>query len=60
MAKKQCDKKRYATRAQAEAAIAGMARRFGLVAYKKAYWCGKCRAFHVTSRPWRGTRRVKH
>jgi hypothetical protein len=55
-ANKRCSKTRYATRAQAEQAISAMARTFQFV-YKKAYRCGKCRAWHITSTPRVGRRR---
>ena len=58
MARK-CSKKRYATREEANAAIDGMARKWTIV-FKKAYRCGKCKAWHITSRPYSGPRRLKH
>jgi hypothetical protein len=61
VARKRCNKRRYATREEAEAAIGGMVRRFGNVLFKKPYWCGRCKAWHVTGRPpLRAGRRIKH
>jgi hypothetical protein len=60
VARKRCEKKRYATREEAEAAIRGMVRKFGNVLYKGVYRCGKCKAWHITSRPWKGGRRIRH
>jgi hypothetical protein len=60
MPAKRCTKKRYATQREAAAAIQGMAEKYGSVVYKKPYRCGKCKAWHITSRPPGGPRRVKH
>jgi hypothetical protein len=49
--RKQCTKTRYATFAEAERAIAAMARRFGPFTFKRPYRCGPCRAYHITSTP---------
>jgi hypothetical protein len=54
--RKRCEKTRYATRGEAERAISGMARKFRFV-YKKAYRCGKCRGWHLSSTPRVGRRR---
>jgi hypothetical protein len=48
--RKRCTKTRYASREEAQQAIAGMARRFSFT-YKRAYRCGECRAFHISSTP---------
>lgn len=59
--KKLCQKKSYSKRADAHVAIAAMAQRYGPLVYKKPYWCGKCKAWHITSTPPRsGPRRVKN
>ena len=58
--RKRCTKRPYATKAEAQAAIAGMFRRFGSFVYKKVYRCGACKAWHITSRPWSGRKRVQH
>ena len=60
MPARRCTKRRYATSAEAAAAIAAMAQRYGGVVFKKPYRCGKCRAWHITSTPPNGPRRVKH
>jgi hypothetical protein len=61
VARRACRKKRYGTRREAEASIDGMARKFGSLLFKKPYWCGKCKAWHLTSTPaGGGPRRVKH
>jgi hypothetical protein len=39
----------YETREDAEQAIARMARTYGPIMFKRAYWCGKHKAWHVTS-----------
>lgn len=57
--KQRCTKGPYATKAEAEAAIAGMAGRFGPIVFKKNYRCGKCKAWHISSTPWSGPRRKK-
>jgi len=59
MPRKHCNKRSYESKAAAEAAIADLARRFGFV-YKRPYRCGRCKAWHLTSRPWRGRKRVQH
>ena len=52
MAKKRhCGKKAYTTHAEADAALAGMLRRYPSIVYKKVYRCGKCKAWHITSTP---------
>ena len=48
----------YATREEAEQAIAGMARRYGSIMFKRPYWCGKHKTWHVTS-TWRKAQRKK-
>jgi len=60
VARKRCTKRSYATRGDAQAAISSMVRRFGNVLFKKPYRCGKCKAWHITSRPWKGGRRIQH
>jgi len=57
--KQRCTKGPYATKAEAEAAIAGMAGRLGPIVFKKNYRCGKCKAWHISSTPWSGPRRKK-
>lgn len=59
MTKKKCTKRPYASKAEADTAIAGMARRFGPIVFKKSYRCGKCKAWHVSSTPWSGRHRKK-
>jgi hypothetical protein len=49
--KKRCRKRAYATHAEADAALAGMLKRYPLVVYKKVYRCGKCKAWHITGTP---------
>jgi hypothetical protein len=59
--KKDCRKTRYATREEALETIREMVRKYPSVVYKKAYRCGKCRAWHITSTPPpRRSGRVKH
>jgi hypothetical protein len=60
VAARRCTKRRYATKRDAAAAIAKMAERYGGVVYKKPYRCGKCRAWHITSTPPGGPKRVQH
>ena len=57
--RKKCTKTGYATRVDAERAITAMARRFGGVTFKRPYWCGPCRSFHITSTPRAKARRKK-
>jgi hypothetical protein len=59
MGKKRCTKRPYATKFEAQTAIASMARRFGPIVFKKAYRCGQCKAWHISSTPWTGRRRKK-
>jgi hypothetical protein len=49
--RKKCTKTRYASREDAQHAIDGMARRFGWFTFKRAYRCGPCRAYHISSTP---------
>jgi hypothetical protein len=57
--KKRCTKRPYASKAEAQAAIAAMARRFGPIVFKKSYRCAKCKAWHISSTPWTGPRRKR-
>jgi hypothetical protein len=59
MPAKRCTKKRYPTKRDAAAAIQGMAEKYGGVVYKKPYRCARCRAWHITSTPPSGPRRIK-
>ena len=56
MRRKKCTKTPYATIREAEAAIEQMGRRFRFT-FKRAYRCGQCRAWHITSKPTRKGRR---
>lgn len=60
MTVRRCTKQRYATRNDAAAAIRGMADKYGGIVFKKPYRCGKCKAWHITSTPPSGPRRVQH
>jgi len=60
MTKRRCTKKGYATRDEAEAEISAMVEKYGNVLFKKVYWCGKCKAWHITGTPPAGGRRIKH
>jgi hypothetical protein len=57
--RKKCAKTCYATRGEADEAIAAMARRFGRFTFKRPYRCGHCRCYHITSTPPIGARRKK-
>lgn len=54
--KKRCEKIRYATLGEAEAAKASLLRKDPNVLYVRRYWCGKCRAWHITTKPRPGGR----
>jgi hypothetical protein len=60
MAKKKetCNKRRYASKAEAAAAIAGMSRKWAFV-YKRPYRCAKCKAWHITGTPRRPHKRIR-
>jgi hypothetical protein len=59
--KKRCTKTTtYKTLAEARAAIAAMAAKYGGVVYKKPYRCSTHKGWHITSTPPRGGRRIKH
>jgi hypothetical protein len=57
MKKKPCQKRRYATRKAAEAAISAMAQKFGSFVFKEAYRCAKCKgkAHHGEAAPSRAS-----
>jgi hypothetical protein len=54
-----CTKASYATRGNAELAIAAMASKFGPFTFKRPYRCGRCRGYHITSTPPAKGRRKK-
>jgi hypothetical protein len=60
--KRPCAKLCYPSRGAAEAAIASLLRRHPEIVYKRAYRCGRCKAWHVTSTPRSPTlpSRIKH
>jgi hypothetical protein len=58
--KKRCQKKRYATREEAQATICAMVEEYPSLVYKKAYRCATCKAWHVTSTPPFRRKRVQH
>lgn len=55
---RKCEKIRYRTKAEAREAIAGMASKWSFV-YKRAYWCPKCKAYHISAKPTGLTRKRK-
>ena len=48
--KQKCRKRRFATKEETRRAIAAMASKWSFV-YKRAYRCGACKAYHITSTP---------
>lgn len=50
MKRQPCHKTRYKTKHAAREAIAGMARRWNFV-FKRIYRCGRCNAYHISSKP---------
>jgi hypothetical protein len=55
--RKKCTKSGYVTRSDAERAISAMAAKYGSITFKRPYWCGPCRGYHVTSTPSKGRRK---
>ncbi len=48
--KGKCQKVAFRTKAEGRRAIGDMATKWSFV-YKHIYWCAKCRAYHITSKP---------